>query len=265
MMFLEYVFVFIFGTIIGSFLNVLVLRTHTGKTLSGRSACFSCGSTLSTIELFPILSFLFQKGRCRSCESRISFQYPFVEFLLGITFLGLWFMFSPSPLTHLFNSILYALVFFYLIAIAVYDFRHGIIPNRFVYPLLGIASLVTFLFPQNAYFIEGIAAGSFFFLCFFALWFFSKGKLLGLGDAKLVSVFGLILGFPLGLSAIVLSFWIAALYALFLFSKKYMPAFISTLNSKHPRITMKTEVPFAPFLISGFYIVFFTGFNLFLL
>ncbi len=266
---LETLFFFILGTIIGSFLNVLVLRLHTGLTLSGRSHCFSCSKTLSVSELIPLLSFLWGRGRCRSCGTRISFQYPLVELGTGLSFLFLAAALSPFQAI---NFVSYAVVFSLLIAIAVYDLRHGIIPNRFVYPLLLVASLVSFfdlsrghIFP-NAGFFEGVLAALLFFSCFAGLWFFSGGKLLGLGDGKLVSVFGLLLGFSYGLSAIVIAFWMGAFYGVFMLcaQKNFFPRSLSMLNSNHRRITMKSEVPFAPFLIAGFYIVFFTGLNLFL-
>src|SRR3989344_4445016 len=88
MLFFSGLFVFSFGTIIGSFLNVLVLRLGTGEAIGrGRSRCFSCGKTLTWRELIPLVSFITQKGKCRSCGSRISWQYPIVEFITGLVFL----------------------------------------------------------------------------------------------------------------------------------------------------------------------------------
>lgn len=266
---LETLFFFILGTLIGSFLNVLVLRLHTGMTLSGRSHCFSCSKTLSASELIPLLSFLWSRGRCRSCGTRISFQYPLVELGTGLSFL---FLAAALPPFQWMVFVPYAVVFSLLIAITVYDIRHGIIPNRFVYPLLLVALLISFfglshghIFPNTGLF-EGVFAALLFFGCFAGLWLFSGGKLLGLGDGKLVSVLGLLLGFSYGLSAIVIAFWMGALYGVFILcaQKNFSPGSLSMLNSNHHRITMKSEVPFAPFLVAGFYVVFFTGLNLFL-
>ncbi|NDE68410.1 prepilin peptidase, partial [bacterium] len=77
-------FTFVFGTIIGSFLNVVSLRYNTGMGVNGRSRCFSCGKTLRWMELVPILSFVWQMGKCRKCETRISWQYPLIEAVAGL-------------------------------------------------------------------------------------------------------------------------------------------------------------------------------------
>src|ERR1700752_70221 len=87
---------FVFGTIIGSFLNVVALRYNTGFSLGGRSRCFSCGKTLYWYKLIPLFSFLIQGGRCRKCHSQISIQYPLVEALTGLVFLGLFLKFQDS-------------------------------------------------------------------------------------------------------------------------------------------------------------------------
>jgi leader peptidase (prepilin peptidase)/N-methyltransferase len=86
MNFLIILIFFAFGTIIGSFLNVVIYRTNTGKSLLGRSACMSCKKRLAWYELVPIFSFIFLNGRCGHCKTRISYQYVLVEFLTGLVF-----------------------------------------------------------------------------------------------------------------------------------------------------------------------------------
>lgn len=76
-----FIFIFVFGTIIGSFLNVVILRYGTGRSLGGRSKCAVTGKTLQWFELIPIVSYLIQGGRTRHGGARISLQYPLVEFL----------------------------------------------------------------------------------------------------------------------------------------------------------------------------------------
>src|SRR3989344_7889253 len=127
---------FIFGTIIGSFLNVVVLRYGT-KSISGRSFCFSCGKTLRWFELIPLFSFLAQGGRCRNCKAHISLQYPLVEFVTGLVFVAVaWKNLQPTTYNlQLYSPLSWSvvgcqlLVFSLLIALSVYDLKHKIIPD----------------------------------------------------------------------------------------------------------------------------------------
>lgn len=274
-------FFFILGLLVGSFLNVVAYRLGTGFSIvSGRSKCLSCGKILHALELLPLISFLFLLGRCSKCHTRISWQYPAVELLSGVTFLLLFQKFFTGVWSlHFFLSfLLSAIIFSLLIIIAVYDLRHKIIPNALVYALIFIgitvASLRAFSNPVSLFLLPDLLVGPLFFLFFASLWYFSKGKAMGFGDAKLVLALGLILGASLGLSAIVLAFWIGAIYGIFgmLFSKfeKKLSTFLSfplsTLGALFgfpKRLTMKSEVPFAPFLILGFYVAFFFSIDLF--
>src|SRR3990167_1067279 len=121
------VFLFVLGAIVGSFLNVVGLRwdllRHGGglSTLGGRSSCPSCRKVLEWYELIPIFSFLILRGRCLSCGGKISWQYPIVELWTGLIFVTVSYIFIP--------------VFFVYIVITIYDLRHKIIPNPFLYSL----------------------------------------------------------------------------------------------------------------------------------
>ncbi|HEY4510787.1 MAG TPA: prepilin peptidase, partial [Candidatus Paceibacterota bacterium] len=126
-MWFAYGFLFIFGTIIGSFLNAALFRFNTGRTLSGRSSCVSCGETLSPRDLVPLLSFLFLRGRCRSCKSRISPQYPLVEFAAGILATQCYRLFPDDALFFTLSFLSWMVLLF----IMVYDMRHKIIPDFF--------------------------------------------------------------------------------------------------------------------------------------
>ncbi len=229
----------IIGAIVGSFLNVFILRYGTGKSfVSGRSFCFSCGKTLTAKELIPVFSYLFQRGRCTECGAKISIQYMLVELLTGLIFaISFWKVMHPWVVVFWF-------IWSLLIVITVYDFRHKIIPDAVVY-LFSAAGLVASFFTlgQGGLVFSiphwtNLIAGPVLFLPFFLLWYFSKGAWIGFGDAKLALGIGWFLGLTLGGSAIVYAFWIGAIFSVGVL-----------IAEKHAN--MKTEIPFAPFLILG--------------
>lgn len=223
---------FIFGLIIGSFLNVVGLRLNSGATFAGRSHCPNCGKTLSWSELLPLLSFVILGRRCRDCRSRISWQYPLVELVTGIVFVTVPLAMLP--------------VFCLYIVIVVYDLRHKIIPDLLVYSAVAL-SLLTATLSYPAYSTLDWLAGPILFLFFGAVWLLSGGKAMGFGDAKLALSIGLLLGAVKGFSAVVVAFWTGAAIGLFLIA---LPKFYPLLR-KGNRITMKSEIPFAPFLVWG--------------
>ncbi|MDB5255142.1 MAG: prepilin peptidase [Candidatus Nomurabacteria bacterium] len=243
------VFIFLFGLIIGSFLNVVILRLNTGRSVAqGRSKCARCNNPLSWYELIPVFSFLGLRGKCKSCKDPISFQYPLVELVTAITFtiiytnviLGYGFT-TLAAIVFVFSIIVASL----LIVIFAYDIRHMIIPDTTVYLFIAMALLSiawrTFTIPD---FSAGIAIfnGVLVALPFFLLWAISKGKAMGFGDVKLALGIGWLLGLVGGFSALLFSFWIGGIVALFILglSRKY---------------SMRSEIPFAPFLILGTFIV----------
>jgi len=232
----------------------------------------NCGYQLKWYDLVPIFSWIFNLGKCRKCRSKISWQYPLVELGTGIIFVSLFLKYLDLfayPLVFNIFFIFNALIFSILIVIFVYDIRHKIIPNElsYTFAFLALAQTIVLLFffdrPENFQLVNylDLFAGAIFFIPFWALWFFSRGKWIGLGDGKLALGIGWSLGFVYGVSALVLAFWIGAIFGvLFLL--------IDRLKSRKENITMKTEIPFAPFLILGFLIEFFwridvVGLNLF--
>ncbi|MEX0917162.1 MAG: prepilin peptidase [Candidatus Paceibacterota bacterium] len=253
--FLIFVFVLIFGLLVGSFLNVVIVRFEKGERVTGRSYCPSCKKTLSWYELIPLLSYFFLLGRCRSCNKRISFQYPIVEFFSGVLFL-LLFLFKGFSFEFFFLLIFFSL----LLIIAVYDVRTKIIPNAFVYLLIGLSLFSLFFnFSKVQFFIPSymdMLSGPLFFIFFASFWYFSKGRAMGLGDGKLALALSWWLPFSLSITAVVISFWIGASISVLLL------LFLRLVGERNT-LTMKSEVPFAPFLILGFILTFF--FNLELL
>ncbi|MEA2112538.1 MAG: prepilin peptidase, partial [Patescibacteria group bacterium] len=260
--------IFIFGTIIGSFLNVVILRY--GKiSLNGRSICPSCKETLRWFELVPVLSFIFLRGKCQRCHKKISWQYPLVEIVTGTLFLSIFnfqfLIFKQFPIFNfqLLNLILLWLIFSLLIIIFVYDLYHKIIPDCLVFLFSGLA-LLNFLILDfqgfGFYLTNNLWAGPILAFPFAFLWFISGGRWMGLGDAKLALGIGFFLGLVEGSSALILGVWIGAVVGLFLIAlSKVMKG--RQLFFKGKNFTIKSELPFAPFLIIGTLLVFFFGWD----
>ena len=247
---------FVSGLIIGSFLNVVGLRWNSGVPLSGRSGCPHCGKKLVWYELIPILSFLFLRGRCSQCHSKISLQYPLIEILTGLVFVTIFnFQFSIFKEFSL-EFIVYCLLFIVIssiyIVILIYDFHHKIIPDSLVYSAIIVALIfrITTYYLLPATYYWDFLAGPIIFLFFALIWLFSRGRAMGFGDAKLGLSIGLLLGARAGFSAIILAFWIGA-------SVMLLVMFFSScfgLFNKDKKLTMKSEIPFAPFMILGAWI-----------
>jgi leader peptidase (prepilin peptidase)/N-methyltransferase len=261
-------FVFLFGLSVGSFLNVVICRLETKNSIFfSRSHCPECGAVLKCRHLIPLLSFLIQKGRCSYCGQKISWQYPLVELTTGLLFLLIFnFQFSISNQFSILNSqtlilLYYLAIVCFLIIIFVYDLKHYIIPDKILFPAVIIAVLYRLFEILNFNnwgnwglfknwqlavgnleklanpFIAGAGAAFFFLL----LVLVSKGKWMGLGDVKLVFLMGLVLGWPNILAALFLSFLTGAIAGLVLI----------VLGRK----TMKSEIPFGPFLTASTIII----------
>ena len=261
---LIFVFIFLLGTIIGSFLNVVIYRFNTGRTMvRGRSICMTCNRTLRWYELIPILSYVMQSGKCLRCKEVISHQYPIVEFVTGLVFVLIAYHFLPAlffvPFSYLFLVTFFVFIFSILIVISVYDIRHKVIPDKLVFIFIFFSFLSIFvnhinvgpLFVHPA--LSYLIAGPILAAPFALLWLVSRGKWMGLGDAKLMLGLGWILGLPLGFASVILSFWIGAIISLLIM-------FVA-----RKKINLKTEIPFAPFLILGAFIVFLFSLDIFAL
>ncbi len=250
----------VLGLIIGSFLNVVIFRLNTRKSFfgsfGGRSGCMSCQNKLAWYELIPVFSFLGLRGRCKNCKNKISLQYPLVELMTGFIFALLFFKFQDlfffQTLTFSFTYAFYALIFSLLTVIAVYDLKHKIIPD--------ILSLVLgFLTLAGLFFLQGNGSLSFplhwpTLLEFFSgpiiatpfafFWLVSSGRWMGLGDAKLAISLGWLLGLVGALSSVIFAFWVGAIVGL------------SLIIFSHKKHSMKSEIPFAPYLVLGALLVF---------
>jgi leader peptidase (prepilin peptidase) / N-methyltransferase len=255
--------VFIFGAIIGSFLNVVILRLHTGKSLQGRSHCMTCGHTLGVVDLVPVLSYAALLGRCRHCGARFSARYAFVEVLTACAFVlayatalhTLWFVASAGMLSL-------------LVVVLMYDLDHLIIPDEYVIALFVPAvalALFSLPFPPGlelfTLLVAPLSASGFLY----ALWKLSQGRWIGLGDAKLAAPLALVVGAQNVFSFVVTAFWVGAgVSVCILLLQK-----IARLRGQHRLrffgnpLTIKSEIPFAPFLIASFVLVYYFGFSAF--
>ncbi len=261
---------FLIGIITGSFLNCVIYRLEIDQAknsvhaseqserrsfLFGHSYCPNCKHILSWLDLIPILSFFLLKGKCRYCSEKISWQYPFIEVATGLLFL-LIFYFQPSHIStltpieikFLTGFIYYLIISCFLIVIFVYDLKHYIIPDKIIYPAIVIALIFNFqflAFNQIPIFISLIlsafGAAAFFLL----IVLISQGKWMGIGDIKLAFLMGLILGWPGILVALFLAFLIGALVGLGLIIRR--------------KKTLKSQIPFAPFLVVGTFVALFLG------
>ncbi|MBI3335384.1 MAG: prepilin peptidase [Candidatus Portnoybacteria bacterium] len=247
----EVVFFFLFGLAIGSFLNVVIYRLRTGEAIvKDRSRCPRCHATLAVKDLIPLASFLFLAGRCRYCKGWISLQYPLVELATGLLFLFIAFQFARSP----FDLVFWLFFDASFIVIIVYDLKWRLIPSQIVWPLL-VGAIMYIIFPlftfqttqtfqtvQTSIF-SSLLTGGFISL----IVFLTKERGMGKGDIPIALLLGLLLGYPKGLLALLLSFIIGAIVSACLLIFK--------------KAGLKTEVPFTPFLIIALYVVRFLEFR----
>lgn len=254
------VILFVLGTIVGSFLNVLGLRWDS-KNFGGRSACPNCAKMLHWHELIPVLSFFLLKRKCSSCGAPISWQYPIIEIWTGLIFASLFHIIDPLNLLSFLNYLVLVAVFSLYIVITIYDTRHKIIPDPLVYLATGLSLLVP-LFLSDPTLLDWLA-GPIIFAFFGSIWLLSRGRAMGFGDAKLGLSVGLLLGAAKGFSAIIFAFWLGALVGLIiiLLTKLGLPAQAGFINGDKG-LTMKSEVPFGPAIVLGAWLALFFNLNL---
>lgn len=238
---------FLLGLLLGSFLNVLVIRLAEGEDfVSGRSRCPRCQSLIAWYDNIPLWSYLVLGGRCRSCKGRISWQYPLAEFVTGVLFAAAGFLYAGQldAKGALFLAWMLFLISL-LIAVTLYDLRFMEIPV----PFLLAGNIGTMLFLLAQYFLSergvpfwqtelvaGLLGSLAVTLFFYGLVFFSKETWMGWGDVWLGMLAGLAAG-HLAFVMLTISFAIGAIVgcALLALGKKGLQA----------------QVPFAPFLASG--------------
>lgn len=188
---------FLFGIVIGSFLNVCIYRIPRKEDIvKERSHCMSCGHTLAWYDLIPLFSFIGLRGKCRYCHTKLSIQYPVIEALNGVIYVLVVVTYGVSV-----ESLLYCLLGSALIVLSVIDFRTFEIPvgiNIFI-ALLGVARVATDYRNWYVYLIGAVAVSG----VLTAIYYISKGRAIGGGDIKLMASAGLLLGWKLIIFAFV--------------------------------------------------------------
>lgn len=221
-------FVFIFGILIGSFLNVVIYRIPKGESIVfPASKCQSCQTPLKWYHNVPIFSWLFLRGKCGFCAEKISMQYPLIELATGIIAVSL---FYKLGLVWYF-PIVFA-VFTLLLALVMIDFKYMAIPDNLNLLALALAVISPTILDsmQDAL----LAVGGMTLLRYYLSFFINK-EAMGEGDIIVAGTMGALLGFP------------AFLYALFIAA---IVAMVPSLLAKD------TQVPFVPFLIIGTFIAY---------
>ncbi|WP_313133057.1 prepilin peptidase [Anaerocolumna sp.] len=203
------VIIFLYGIIIGSFLNVCIYRIPLKEDIvTTPSHCTQCGHRLQWYELFPIFSYLFLRGRCRKCGSKISIQYPIIEGLNGVLYVWVFLIHGLTP-----ESVIYCLCASALIVLSVIDFGTYEIPAG-INIFLGIAGIIRVLYDLKNYmdYILGFMCVSGFL---FLVYIITRGKGIGGGDIKLMAVSGLILGWKYNILAFVIGCILGSVIHLF--------------------------------------------------
>jgi len=219
--------IFIFGLCIGSFLNCLIWRLHKKQTILGRSYCPQCKQQIKWYDNIPLISFLILRGKCRNCKKKISWQYPMVELVTGLLFVLVFvnsfqslnfsvssFQFQISMVEFLRNIIFISV----LIVIFVYDLRWYLILDIITIPAIIFALAVNLYlgFSFANLLLAGVIGGGFFLTQFLI----SKGRWIGGGDIRLGALMGLMLGYPMIITALMLSYIFGSIFGIILLVTK---------------------------------------------
>jgi prepilin signal peptidase PulO-like enzyme (type II secretory pathway) len=270
---LSNIVIFIFGASIGSFLNVLIDRLPNDESINGRSHCDFCGKKLNWYDMFPVISFFILGGKTRCCKKKLSFQYPLVEMITGISFLLITnyqipitkqlsiinLQYSNFWMLNNWNLFVTWLLFLgissCLIVIFVSDLKYQLISDYILLSLFVLSVLFrlgsgnptpTTIYNYLQPFITNhIPSGLIVCLPIFLIYFISRERAMGLGDVYLSAIMGFLLGWQAGFIALYIAFVTGAIFGLFVIIFK---------NKK-----LKSKIAFGPFLVIGTIIMLFWG------
>lgn len=257
-----YIFVFVFGAIVGSFLNVVIHRVPNEESIVfPNSACPNCKTPIKAYDNIPLFGWLMLRGKCRSCGMPISPRYPAVELLNALLFLLVYWQIGLSPMLPVYLAFVSAMV-----ALIFIDAEHMILPNVITYPLLAIALLIRIIFPivfaenyfsdtvffpatylagQPAWLVSlfgavvGALVGGGSLWLVGAVWKALRGvDAMGLGDVKMMLGVGALLGWRLAFLSIFLGAFAGAIIGI-------------AVIAKQKEKDMQTQIPFGIFLGTG--------------
>lgn len=239
-----YLIPFIFGTIIGSFLNVCIFRLPKKQSIiSPFSHCPNCHKPIKFYHNIPILSFLFLRGKCSKCEQPISFRYPVVELLAGLLSLALFLKFGLSL-----SYFVYLTFSASLLVITFIDLDHQIIPDVITLPGIILGFTASLFLPGTTFLdsLIGIAAGGGgLLLVAMGYSLIAKREGMGAGDIKFISMIGAFLG----IKGVLLTIFLGSLFG----SSVGLTVMIKEKKDR------RYAVPFGPFLAIGAIIYIFWG------
>jgi len=241
---IEIILIFILGLIVGSFGNVCIYRIPRNESIIyPASHCPRCHTTIKAIDNIPLLSYILLKGRCRNCGSKISIQYPVVEFLTGLTYLVIYLIYGLNI-----QSLIYIILSSALVIIAFIDLNEQIVPDVISLPGIAIGLILSF-FVHYISFVDSalgvvIGGGIILIIGMVGSVIFKK-EAMGGGDVKLAAMIGAFLGWRYIVISLFLGFFLGALVGIFLI--------LSKIKRK------EDMVPFGPFIALGSIITLFWG------
>jgi len=230
------ILIFTLGLIVGSFSNVCIYRIPRNESIIyPGSHCPKCRSTIKPMDNIPLLSYIILKGRCRNCGSRISIQYPVVEFLTGIIYILIFLIYGLTL-----QSLIYIILSSALIIIAFIDLNEQIVPDVISFPGIGAGLILSFFVPYISFInsVLGVLVGGGIILIIGLVGSaIFKKEAMGGGDVKLAAMVGAFLGWKYVILALFLGFFLGALAGIFLV--------LSKIKSR------EDMVPFGPFIALG--------------
>ncbi|MFH1826176.1 MAG: prepilin peptidase [bacterium] len=242
----NFLLIFVFGAVVGSFLNVLIHRLPLGESIVfPASHCPKCNKRLGALELVPIISFIFLRGKCKSCGALISWRYPLVEFLTGLLFFGVVNFYSPLPIIHYLLPLIFVSM---LIVVFFTDLEKQVIHDSMSMGGIILGLLYNYFRGLNFLYsaVLGAALGYalFFLIAKFGRLVFKKDAM-GEGDLYLAAMLGAFLG------------WQGALLAMFL--AYLLAGVLAIISLALGKVKMGQEVAFGPALVVGGLVTLFFG------